>query len=370
MGRSSVKIRLSRRARYGVSVPDAAASLLTPLSVRSSTAPTTDAERSSIDGTATGSQRTLRWRSGLPTRKRIAKLNRKERAANKAARVALSREMQRNVVAVLDDFRLRGLNRTAFGQAFSTGASVVIADNAALGFGVLEARMGAVISGAVEQAVARGASIGANFSKIPGLAIDQNLVREGALSYLNNPRQKQVLGNIAARSRAGVKQAIGDMIQGGLSPGQAQIQIAENVGLTSRQTKQVGNFRRRITAQRLPPGARSTGRIRALIQRDVTNFSNRLASNRARQIATNEMQRALQQGEKVFWRQAASQGDVDLEQVTKTWFTVDDDDVCEICEPLHGLTVPFNADFAGEFDTPPAHIECRCYVEYTPVESR
>jgi len=281
----------------------------------------------------------------------------------------LSRELQRDVVAILDDFRVRGFNRTAFGQAFATGGSVVIADNAALGFNVLEARMGGAISTAIERAVTRGATIGGNFSKIPGLRIDQNLVREGALSYLNNPRQQQVLGNIAARSRAGVKQAIGDMIQGGLSPGQAQIQIAENVGLTSRQTKQVANFRRRITAQRLPPGARGTARIQGLIQRDVTNFSNRLASNRARQIAQTEMQRALQQGEKVFWRQAAAQGDVDLEKVTKTWFTVNDDDVCPICEPLHGETVPFNQDF-GEFSEPPAHVMCRCFLEYTPAESR
>lgn len=363
-GLRSVKIRLSRRARYGESVQtvDGWPTILS--SALASIVRTSDAEPSSTPGTEIGLPRTLRFRSRP---RKIAKQNRRERGANRAARNALAREMQTNVVAVLDDFKTRGLNRTAFGQAFSTSGSVVIADNAALGFGVLEARMGAAISTSVETAVMRGAAIGANFSKIPGLAIDPVFVREGALSYINNPRQQEVFNRIAARSREGVKQAIDGMLQGGLSPGQAQIQIAENLGLTSRQTKQVAAFRRRITAQRLPPGALDTPALRGLIQRDVTNFSNRLVNNRARQIAQNETQRALQQGEKVFWRQAEADGNVDLAKVLKTWFTVDDDDVCEICEPLHGQTVGFNADFAGEFDTPPAHIECRCYVEYTPA---
>ena len=298
MGLRSVKIRTSGRKSYEESARAVDGWPTTPLSELLSTVPTFDVERSSTSGIATGERPTIRFRSRSTTKRRIGKASRAERTANRVARNALAREMESNVIAVLDDFRTRGLNRTAFGQAFSTSGSVVIADNAALGFGVLEARMGAAISGAVETAVARGAAIGGNFSKIPGLAIDQAFVREAALSYVNNPRQAQVFARIAAKTREGVKTAIADMLQGGLSPGQAQIQIAENVGLTSRQTKQVANFRRRITAQRLPPGALDTPRLRGLIQRDVTNFSNRLASNRARQIAQTEMQRALQQGER------------------------------------------------------------------------
>ena len=368
-GRGSVKIRFSRRVQYGVSAPTASGMRRTSSSAIPSSAPTSDAQRSSTGEPISGLRRTLQWRPTPATHQHISKVTRKERAANKAARVALSRELQADVVAVLDDWRVRGLNRTAFGQAFATGGSVVIADNAALGFSVLEARMGAAISGAVERALARGAAIGQSFSTIPGLRIDQNLIREASLSYLNNPNQKQVLSRIAARSREGVKQAISDMISGGVSPSVAEAQIADSVGLTRNQTKQVSNFRRRVTAQRIPTGAADTPRIRALIQRDVTRFSNRLASNRARQIATNEMQRALQHGEKVFWQQADATGQVDLEKVTKTWFTVNDDDVCPICEPLHGETVPFDGSW-GEFAEPPAHVECRCFVQYKPAEGR
>jgi SPP1 gp7 family putative phage head morphogenesis protein len=51
-------------------------------------------------------------------------------------------------------------------------------------------------------------------------------------------------------------------------------------------------------------------------------------------------------------------------RVEKTWFTNNDDRVCEICGPLNGQTVEANAEYQGDlgaFYSPPAHPNCRCW---------
>ena len=59
--------------------------------------------------------------------------------------------------------------------------------------------------------------------------------------------------------------------------------------------------------------------------------------------------------------------------VVKEWFTNNDDLVCEICGPMHEMTVdldePFVDDFGGEYEAPPAHTNCRCFVSvHTEIE--
>lgn len=53
-------------------------------------------------------------------------------------------------------------------------------------------------------------------------------------------------------------------------------------------------------------------------------------------------------------------------EVIKTWFTNNDDRVCEICAPLHGKSVPiaevFIDAFGDVYDSPPAHVNCRCWM--------
>ena len=56
--------------------------------------------------------------------------------------------------------------------------------------------------------------------------------------------------------------------------------------------------------------------------------------------------------------------------LARTWYTEQDDRVCEICAPLDGMTVAADDFFTTEGDQslglegPPAHINCRCWVEY------
>ena len=58
-------------------------------------------------------------------------------------------------------------------------------------------------------------------------------------------------------------------------------------------------------------------------------------------------------------------------QVIKTWWTNNDDRVCPICGPLHGMVVDIQGGFTTEEDkaegipTPPAHVLCRCWISTT-----
>ncbi len=49
---------------------------------------------------------------------------------------------------------------------------------------------------------------------------------------------------------------------------------------------------------------------------------------------------------------------------TKTWATAEDERVCPICLPLDGQTVPIKQNFDGDLRYPPAHVMCRCSVDY------
>ena len=53
-------------------------------------------------------------------------------------------------------------------------------------------------------------------------------------------------------------------------------------------------------------------------------------------------------------------------RVIKTWFTNNDSLVCPICGPLNGVSVevghPFIGGDDGEYEGPPAHPSCRCWI--------
>ena len=49
-------------------------------------------------------------------------------------------------------------------------------------------------------------------------------------------------------------------------------------------------------------------------------------------------------------------------KVIKTWYTNNDDHVCEICKSFHGKTVEIMQPFSNDVFLPPAHAGCRCWI--------
>ena len=85
--------------------------------------------------------------------------------------------------------------------------------------------------------------------------------------------------------------------------------------------------------------------------------------SRAEMIAVTETTRAYAEGER--------QAGIELREkypdvpVIKTWFTNEDERVCEICGGLEGQEVPIEEPFmldGIEYPEPPAHPRCRCWM--------
>ena len=83
-------------------------------------------------------------------------------------------------------------------------------------------------------------------------------------------------------------------------------------------------------------------------------------TERAQRIAITETTRAYATANILAGQQLKAENP-DL-KVTKTWFTNNDDRVCDICGPLDGKEVEIDESFDGENDQPPAHPNCRCWT--------
>lgn len=91
--------------------------------------------------------------------------------------------------------------------------------------------------------------------------------------------------------------------------------------------------------------------------------------SRALMIATTEITRAYATASEMAGNDLAKEfPDV---RVIKQWWTNNDDRVCPICEPLHGMVVDIQEGFTNIEDksegipTPPAHVFCRCWINTT-----
>jgi hypothetical protein len=84
---------------------------------------------------------------------------------------------------------------------------------------------------------------------------------------------------------------------------------------------------------------------------------------RAQMVATTEITRAYAEGN-MLAGQALREEFPDV-PVVKIWYTNADDRVCEICGPLHATEVGLDELFAAGYDKPPAHVNCRCWMEVT-----
>lgn len=113
----------------------------------------------------------------------------------------------------------------------------------------------------------------------------------------------------------------------------------------------------------------SLGIVRSVI-RDFVNtpgmtigdIINRLPYDRERalRIAITEVTRAYAEGQKIAGEDL-KKAYPDVE-IIKTWFTNNDDKVCDICGPNNGAEVSIDDVFPSGDDMPPAHVNCRCWT--------
>lgn len=87
------------------------------------------------------------------------------------------------------------------------------------------------------------------------------------------------------------------------------------------------------------------------------------SEQRARRIAVTEVTRAFARGSLESWlASGVTEG--------KRWNTNNDELVCPTCGPLNRQAVAIDAEFDGGLMSPPAHVNCRCWITPVPKLSR
>lgn len=299
----------------------------------------------------------------------IPKARLTERRANRVAREALARLLENDFVETVATFR-RGMDLGGIANGFASGGDLGIV-NEAIGLNRMEGRLASTVLNRLNEAVAEGAQLGLRFAPPQVAGVSPGLVTEFAAGWIESEGGLLVAG-VTERTRAGVQRALLDQLTGQVSPTRAAANIGDLVGLTPRQVGSVNTFRTGVERQLIPVAEAETVAARATVEARVRRETQRQLRMRGRLIADTEMQAAIQQGERAFWQVAQSEGAVDLQDVRKTWQTVDDGEVCEICFPMHGQEVAeqdsFSSDAGWMGEGPPAHPNCRCYITWLIVE--
>lgn len=79
-------------------------------------------------------------------------------------------------------------------------------------------------------------------------------------------------------------------------------------------------------------------------------------AQRASRVAVTETTRAYAEGNTTAWRESGVVSG-------RRWQTAVDEMVCPVCGELHGQVVGIDEPFADGVDNPPAHVNCRCWID-------
>ncbi len=303
------------------------------------------------------------FRTQKATRGVVLKISRAERLANLEARERLVGGLQ---PVYQDLFRTYRLNvEDGLMRELGTHSRLQVSANALDSF---DRDMRFALEDSMLQAIDAGGDIGIRHTGVEGISVDGELATERARSWIRSTGGRRIT-NITAANRRAINNSVARALGAGLSPTAAAQRISREVGLTEQQAASLRNFEEGLIRRRIPSPEADTQFVRETIAQDVERARDRMIDQRSRRILETESQFAIQEGERQFYEQAAAQGEIELEGMEKRWFTVRDDRVCEICEPLHGKVVGFRDEFRSlSFNgaAPPAHPSCRCFLEYKP----
>lgn len=311
---------------------------------------------------------------------------REERRENLEAREALVARLAPALVDVFDDWRV-GVDQGRLEATISSGLLTV--DSAVLGIDGLEVAMAEAISPHLEDAIAAGGQIGLRFSGVEGVDIDPQRITIAGRAWLEFGDGAARVTRVTQDTKRTVGMIVSDVLGDAISPSQAAKDIGRAVGLTPIQANALRRFEAAQIAALVDPADRAlaqavvgprgglgvlrgvdTQLAREAVGVNVERYRDRLLRQRGTLIAETEVQNAILEGETLFWQESIRAGLVEEDTLEKTWFTVQDARVCQICAPLHGKTIPFTDSFSSLGFTglgPPAHPRCRCYLTYEPV---
>ena len=296
----------------------------------------------------------------------ILKISRKEQEATKKLRRNLVKRFADRFLELVRIFRLDAFSELRQ-QAVVSGA-VGIPKDAERAF---ELALEAEFSKRLQEAVQKGAPT--PYDKLVrdvGGEEAAQVLQDGMKTWSEQYASQAVAAKVTrvnALTRAQIRASVAEALQGGFDATEAARRISSRIGLTVQGARTLAKFEAALIRKRIPNELADTQQIRELIGQEVEARRARLIKRRGEVIAETEIQDALMAGQRGFWEDAISRGEVSEELIEKQWFTVRDDAVCPICEPLHEVRVGFNEPFiSGPFEgqRPIAHPLCRCYLQF------
>lgn len=237
--------------------------------------------------------------------------------------------------------------------------------------------------------IASGEDVAAFIDEATGIFFNFDQANPRAVTWIQNNRLR-LIREFSDTQRGAVRQAIRQGILDGANPRQQARAFRESIGLTERQVKAVNNFRkllerrssealtRKLRDRRFDGTVRGSIRSGSPLTRDqidrmVSRYHERYLKYRSETIARTEALEAVHAGNEESFQQAVDTGDIQAEQLQRTWNTAKDERVRGSHRAMHrqqrSFGEPFKSGKGNELRYPgdpqaPAEdrVQCRCSV--------
>lgn len=207
-----------------------------------------------------------------------------------------------------------------------------------------------------------------------------------AAAALSGARQT-FMGNILGPTADVVAEQLLNAVRSGADPEETAQALKAVIGLTPRQAAAVSNFRRlleegdRQALNRALRDRRFDSTVRAWadgtakidpakVDAMVERYADKMLSNRASTIASNEAMQATTGGIRDAYVQAVKSGRLGHLEVRRHWQLVFDERLCAVCGSIPllnpggvGVLEPY-LSLEGPVIAPRAHVNCRCSEKY------
>jgi len=228
----------------------------------------------------------------------------------------------------------------------------------------------------------------ANFiSEALNLTFSFDMTNQSAVNSMRETRLRTIT-NLSTTQREAIRAVLVEGITQGVNPRVQARGILGAIGLTGQQVQSVQNYRRLLEQNsarallRELRDRRFDSTVRRAINNDtpltaaqidkmVGRYRERTLRFRSQVIARTEALRAVNEGNFLAYQQAAEQGVLDLNDLSREWFTAQDERVRGSHKAMHGQLRGFDEQFIsglgnrlrfpGDISAPGNEtIQCRC----------
>lgn len=175
-------------------------------------------------------------------------------------------------------------------------------------------------------------------------------INSQAYEWALNHSAELVVG-ISDEQQAALQALVSHAIRLGWSDSRLAQAVQKTVGLTDDLTDSVANYEKTLISQ---------GKDRSQANTLSDAYADQLRYNRAKSIAETEISAALNEGQRIVWRDAADDGQLP-DNVRRQAMLDPSERTCETCVNLNGTVTTLDSGFGPNADLePPFHPSCNC----------